>query len=111
MPRLRARTSVGWQLGGHLLNLAANYISGYQNDGKYKGTTYDDIPPWMTFDLSYRYRLSETVLGRSTQVSVGVTNLLDTDPPYLGTGTVFGYDIFAHDPRGRVMHANLTHKF
>ena len=111
MPRLRARPSVAWVMDGHAVNVAGNFISAYDDDQNIEDGKYSEIPAWFTIDLSYGYSLGETAIGTSTQVRVGVNNLLDTAPPYLGTATNFGYDIFVHDPRGRILYANLSHKF
>jgi hypothetical protein len=42
---------------------------------------------------------------------VGVNNVVGSNPPKLSAATNFGYDIYTHDPRGRLLYANLTHKF
>ena len=112
----------GWQSGndvfryslmlGHSAALALNYISSYDDDQNFDLETgkLDQIDSWLTIDLSYGYIVDETVLGSSTEVRVGINNLLGADPPRVAN-TNFGYDIFVHDPRGRILYANLTHKF
>lgn len=112
LPRLRMRPSIVWLLDGHVVNVALNYIGSYDDDANIDTATgeLETIDAWGTVDLSYGYLLGETAAGSQTQVRVGVNNLIDSDPPTVENEN-FGYDIFTHDPRGRVLYANMTHKF
>jgi hypothetical protein len=55
--------------------------------------------------------MGKTPIGSSTQFRVGMNNAIGSDPPRLSPNTNFGYDIYTHDPRRRLLYANLTHKF
>jgi len=122
IPRLRATVPLGWSLSGHSAAITTHFTSGYKNDdpgilvftdaGDGGMTTTrvrpPDIDPWVTFDLQYGYRIDEGD-GAATTFKVGVTNLLDSDPPALDAG--FGYDVFVHDPRGRLIYGRLIQEF
>jgi len=112
LPRLRMRPSIAWLLDGHIVNVALNYIGAYDDDANFDTATgeLNTIDSWGTVDMSYGYRLGDSAVGSQTQVRVGVNNMLDASPPTVENEN-FGYDIFTHDPRGRVLYANLTHKF
>ncbi len=112
IPRLRMRFPVVWSLSGHVANITVNYISGYDDDANYDDATgeLESIDAWVTLDFGYSYRLDETAIGSSTEFRVGINNLIGSDPPEV-QNTNFGYDIFTHDPRGRIFYGNLTHKF
>ena len=111
LPRLRARFPIGYTLDGHSINLAANYIGNYGDDASYDPQTGElkSVPAWLTLDMSYTYILGDSLLGSETLFQVGVVNLIGSDPPKLDDN--FGYDIFTHDARGRMVYGNLQHKF
>ena len=113
LPRMRMRVPLSWTRGGHAANLALNYISGYDDDATYNAMNgkLERIDSWVTLDIGYGYSLAKSPLGESTQIRLGVNNLLGSDPPRLSANTNFGYDIYTHDPRKRLLYANLTHKF
>jgi iron complex outermembrane receptor protein len=62
----------------------------------------------MTFDLLVSYKLKSPV-GTST-LSVGVRNLLNTDPPFIYSNTTLFTDA-AYDFVGRYMYARIDHRF
>jgi iron complex outermembrane receptor protein len=113
LPQVRMRFPLSWGLAGHVVSLAINYVSSYDDDATYDPATgkLKQIDAWTTLDLGYGYSLGETPLGSSTNIRVGINNLLGSDPPQLSANTNFGYDIYTHDPRRRLLYANLTHKF
>jgi outer membrane receptor protein involved in Fe transport len=113
LPRVRMRVPLSWGLSGHAVILAINYISGYDDDATYNAMSgkMARIDAWTTLDLGYSYALGQSPLGESTQIRVGINNLIGSDPPRLSANTNFGYDIYTHDPRRRMLYANLTHKF
>jgi iron complex outermembrane recepter protein len=113
LPAVRMRFPLSWGLGGHVVSLAVNYVSSYDDDATYNPTTGElrQIDAWTTLDVGYSYSLGKTVIGSSTQFRVGINNLIGSDPPRLSANTNFGYDIYTHDPRRRLLYANLTHKF
>jgi outer membrane receptor protein involved in Fe transport len=110
MPRLKANFPVTWSYRGHALTFITHYISGYQDDAvPNPDGTFPNVSAWVTFDAQYAYTVKE-VIGREFTVRVGVMNLADADPPKVN-GTQYAYDFTLHDPRGRMLYANLTAQF
>jgi outer membrane receptor protein involved in Fe transport len=60
-------------------------------------------------DLQYGYTIQDWI-GAGLTLRVGVTNLLDQDPPIVTTETT-GFDPMMHDPRGRLFYAKLISEF
>jgi iron complex outermembrane receptor protein len=123
IPRLRMTFPLVWGLFGHSAAITTHFTSGYANDEagplitvpdgtkggtKLKRKELPDIDPWLTFDLQYGYKIDEGD-GMATTIKVGLNNLLDSDPPALDAG--YGYDVFVHDPRGRLIYARLIQEF
>lgn len=113
LPKLRMRFPLSWGRSGHVVNLAVNYISSYDDDATYDPISGKQrlIDSWTTLDIGYSYSFGESPIGESTQFRVGINNVVGSDPPKLSAATNFGYDIYTHDPRKRMLYANLTHKF
>jgi iron complex outermembrane receptor protein len=113
LPAVRMRFPLSWGLAGHVVSLAVNYISSYEDDATYDPISgkQKKIDAWTTLDIGYSYSMGKTPIGSSTQFRVGVNNAIGSDPPRLSANTNFGYDIYTHDPRRRLLYANLTHKF
>jgi iron complex outermembrane receptor protein len=107
IPRLRSTMTLGWTLDGHSANIVGHFISAYTDDADVDpgpGERYNDIHALVTLDLQYAYRIAEAN-GMATTLKIGVTNLLDTPPPFVKAN--YGYDPTIHDPRGRVIYARL----
>ena len=112
LPRLRMKAPIDWTPGNHSVTFVTNFISGYDNDDPVSASadgSFDAIDAWVTFDFSYGYRLVD-VIGTETLFRVGIVNVADADPPAVAN-TSYGYDIFTHDPRGRMFYGRLTHHF
>ncbi|HET6337423.1 MAG TPA: TonB-dependent receptor, partial [Polyangiales bacterium] len=108
LPRLRMTFPVSWTLGPHTATVVVHFISGYRDDADADPsprTDYRSIAAFTTFDLHYEARLDEGA-GYKTTFRLGLLNALDSDPPTVNAG--FGYDVFTHDPRGRMFYARLT---
>ncbi|CDG80707.1 TonB-dependent receptor [Janthinobacterium agaricidamnosum] len=96
--------------------LTQNYASGYKDQlpNAGKGTP----PPGFNPDVaSYAiYSLSATYTGfKNTTVTVGIQNLLNTDPPFTAHNVDevvgAGWDPRVADPRGRSLSLQLKYKF
>jgi iron complex outermembrane receptor protein len=105
--------------------LAVNFKSGYKDSettvevldaaGNPTGDTEDirlRIKEYFTLDWQTQWNPRKNL-----QLTVGVLNLLDEDPPLsisitgVNRGQPFGYDDRYYDPRGRTVYANLSYKF
>ena len=109
IPRLRATVPLGWNYDMHGATVMLHYISSYQDDfnsaAAGKPADYATIDAWLAVDLQYAITIPEGDAA-STKIAIGVQNLLDADPPKVSVG--LGYDVFTHDPRGRILYARLT---
>ena len=110
LPRLRANFPLTWVYQGHGASVVLHYLSGYDDDANADPATgaLPHIDAFTTLDLSYGYTLKDTI-GQATTFRVGVLNVFDTMPPVV---KVFGgYDIYTHDPRGRMIFVHLSEEF
>ena len=62
----------------------------------------------VTMDLQYGYTV-EDWFGDALTVRVGASNLLDQDPPAVADQR--GFETEIHDPRGRIVYAQLISEF
>ncbi|WP_122468952.1 TonB-dependent receptor plug domain-containing protein [Brevundimonas lutea] len=102
MPRNRGRIDLGWRDASNALTMSARYTQGYRNDRA--GITRSDIASQTLVDVHY-----VRTLGAGLDVSLGVTNLADEDPPL--AQYALGYDPMVADPRGRVIRLGLHRRF
>ena len=107
------------------LNVGANWFTENQNAALYVRHIgeYDDREPDVTnatidsytvVDFQYGYTWDDLIGSGSTNVTVGVNNVADEDPPAIDRGSVngrIGFDGQVHDPRGRVTYIRLTQTF
>jgi iron complex outermembrane receptor protein len=119
LPKVHLAIPVGWGIGGHYIQATGKLIGSYLNEDdpdidysmpvpKAIPNTGAQIPAWFTLDLQYSFRTKE-LIGKSSSFTVGATNLLDADPPWVYTN--LGYDCTQHDPRGRLLYARITQEF
>ena len=116
--RFQGQLSGTLEYGRFAHTLAMNYKSGY---GDAEGYAYDTVDAawvlitdhrvssYLTFDWQTKWNLN-----KQAALSVGIRNLLDTDPPLTlkgDGGHMMGYDNRYTDPRGRFLYANLNYKF
>lgn len=122
MPRWRASGSTGWSRGIHSAAVSVHFTDSYRNDQSNNAP----IESYTTFDVQYGLNF-DGLIGQqsSTTVTVGVDNVLNTDPPSLiryttagvpvtGISSVDrpGYDPLAGvDIRGRIYYARLQQQF
>ncbi len=103
VPDFKMNAGATLELGAHSFNLSARHIGSYIDD-----QTSLSIDSQTTFDLRYGLLLSE-FLGGETEVSIGLINATDEDPPAL-VGRP-GYDNEVHDIRGRQVYVSVRHNF
>ena len=102
-PDFKANAGLTWEIDDHLVNITARYIGSYKDDQKDK-----DIDAQTTMDVRYQTYIDD-MLGGSTTLGIGVTNLFDKEPPPLASRPL--YDEEVHDPRGRQIYINLKQSF
>ena len=92
--------------------ISQSYTRGYKDEEPFT------IPPGFNPDVKayITYNASATYTGfRNTTVTLGIKNLLNTDPPFTAHNVDFaggaGWDPRVGNPRGRAFTARLSYKF
>ena len=113
-PEMRWTLSSGWTQGDLSASLAINYIDGYRQDNSVRikrdadgNITHilEDVDSMTTVDVTFNYRGIE-----NTTLTLGVTNLLDEDPPF-SYNELTGYNQNVHSGLGRFVYGQATYKF
>ena len=112
--RFKFRGDVVWTEGYFTAAAFLNYENGYLND---LATPIQHVASYTTLDLHLQYALDGTglPLAKGAQIGIDVTNLFDTDPPFVniianGNGGG-GFDPAAASPIGRVVSFTLRKRF
>ncbi|WP_269533913.1 TonB-dependent siderophore receptor [Chitinimonas sp. BJYL2] len=110
--------------GNWLHTLGVNFKAGYKDQATQAevlnaaGNVVDyetlrlNVPSFFTYDWQTQWNFM-----KNAQVTVGVLNVLDRDPPLsistggANRGQQFGYDDRYYDSRGRTLYANFGYKF
>ncbi len=79
MPEWRGRFGGTYRLGEHAANLTARYVDGYTNDQDFDA----EVDSWVSLDAQYSIVLPQLLGDGDTSISLGISNLLDEDPPAL----------------------------
>jgi outer membrane receptor protein involved in Fe transport len=112
-PYIKGNFSEIWGRGPVSAGLNLRYIGGYkecENDDCNSHTNpYRHVNYNLTGDLWAGYRL-ETAAGQ-TNISAGVNNILDQDPPRVWNGFLADSDSNTYDYMGRYFYLRLTQAF
>ncbi|OUS27220.1 hypothetical protein A9Q99_15660 [Gammaproteobacteria bacterium 45_16_T64] len=110
LPRWRSSLGLSWLYGQHGFSTTTRYTHSYRNDEIDENNPSDDsdIDSHLTQDVQYNYSIPINDEFES-QVTLGVINLFDQDPPEVSTN--FGYDSKLHDPRGRLVYGRVTLRY
>ncbi|MEH6558223.1 MAG: TonB-dependent receptor [Oceanicoccus sp.] len=110
IPETKANSSFRWSNGDHNASLTARYISSYETTRANPPAGYGNgIDSQLTWDAQYNYQLALSSVD--TQISVGLLNLTDEEPPQVWDGANFSYDPRQHDARGRMAYLRLKFAF
>ncbi len=106
--RWRHNATLSWNLGPWGAVLTNRYMSGYTDQNAVDPQFYNRVKDYSTWSLSGNYTGIKHI-----DVTLGVRNLFDEEPPYTNQSTTFqqGYDPRYTDPLGRTWYARLTYKF
>ena len=110
VPETRLNVGVDWRTDKHAVSLWVRHIGGY--DDRTPTNTNETIDDWTVLDV--QYMLSLDVGGGVTDLSIGVNNLTDEDPPAIDRGSTGGrraFDSQVHDPRGQIFYLRVKHTF
>lgn len=112
--RWRHFAGITWQAGAWSTTFTQQYQKRYTDlPGSFEDTDPAVYIPRKVNEYQL-FGLSTTYTGvKSLTATVGVRNLLDTDPPYSNQFAQFqsGYDATYGDPRGRFFYVKLGYKF
>ncbi|MGZ5033492.1 MAG: TonB-dependent receptor plug domain-containing protein [Usitatibacter sp.] len=108
-PKWRHVLSATYDRGPWMLSLQQNFQDSYNDiTGNQAGATPRVVGAYETFDAQMRF-----TGVRNLQLTLGVKNITDRDPPYTNGGGQFaaGYDISYADVRGRFVYGSLKWSF
>jgi iron complex outermembrane receptor protein len=107
-PRWRSRAMLTWSISGWSLTGSTNFL-GQEVNNEVAGNP--EVASWTTFDARLAYLSKAEGVFKNTGLSVSVTNIFDTDPPYLQFDVFrrgFNYDSPNVSPRGRFVTVQLS---
>ncbi|NYE62501.1 iron complex outermembrane receptor protein [Duganella sp. 1224] len=106
--RWRHNATLTWSRGPWGASLTNRYVSGYTDQNAVAPQFFNEVDSYSVWSLSASYSGV-----RNLDLTVGVRNLLDQDPPFTNQSTTFqqGYDPRYTDPLGRTWYARVTYKF
>ncbi|MGB2466479.1 MAG: TonB-dependent receptor, partial [Porticoccaceae bacterium] len=105
IPEWKSRLNLFWQFGRWEFALSSLHISSLteqiasQNRSRESGA-------WSREDMQVSYHFNS---GESL-VTMGIENILDQAPPFLGTAFNDNFDARTHDATGRFLYARLSHR-
>lgn len=101
--RWQVNANVLWSAGPYAAGAALHFKTGYKDQDP-----ENRVPSYTTVDL-----FGSWTMASALQLTVGVKNIFDRDPPYSNQGEVFqaNYDPRFADPTGRAYYARLTYSF
>lgn len=106
--RWKHNATINWKQGVWSASLSNKFLSGYVDQNDVDDEYKHKVRAYSTFSLSASY-----AGFKNTDLTVGMKNLFDTNPPYTNQGTTFqsGYDPRYTDPLGRTFYVKATYKF
>jgi iron complex outermembrane receptor protein len=105
---LRLRGSIGWQMRALRITARVNFANSYRDIAS---DPPRKVSSWTTYDasLAYDFGNSAATSDRGMQLRLGVTNLLNSRPPFLNNQVAsLGYDQENADPEGRVLRLQFV---
>ena len=106
--RWRHNASLNWNLDKWNATLSNKYMSGYRDMNGVDPEFEQSVKAYSIWSLSGMYSGF-----KNTELTVGVKNLLNENPPFTNQYTTFqtGYDPRFADPLGRTFYVRATYKF
>ena len=119
LPEWKINGTVNWSYGNHRAFALIKFISELEADAVTGADVFaaagiatvqgpeaaasflsPEIPSVTTVDLQYTYSFGERGFLSNGEISLGLQNIFNTDPPI--TPSITGFDPTVHDPRGRI---------
>ncbi len=117
-PKWKGNASIRWRQDLWSAGVYANYIGGYRDSGL-RTTTYTAsyisadglyiVDDYLTYNFNVARDFKRDGWMKNVSVRVGVNNVLNDDPPFLGDNN--GTSTGNYDLRGRLYYVELTKKF
>lgn len=106
--RWRHNATVAWTMAPWTVTLANRYLSGYDDQNDVDPQFEQRVEPYSTWSLSGTYTGNKQI-----DITAGIKNLFDEDPPYTNQTTTFqqGYDPRYTDPLGRTFYVKAMYRF
>lgn len=110
LPRWRINSVLTWNYDIHTFNAVLRWTDGYEDENQPVGSEFFEIDDHFTVDFAYTVQLpSFTDRFDSPLIKLGVINATDNAPPFVFSD--IGFDGVVHDPRGRIVYAEITQRF
>lgn len=105
-PEWKGLLTVDWELGAFGAALNLEYLSGVDEALSSSGGLVNRISSEIYVDMSMSY-----TLATGTEISGGITNIFDNDPPFIASGLNARTDTDTYRILGRSWFARLTQRF
>lgn len=107
-PIWKGSTSLNWKQDRYSASINYNYVDGYNEIGVF-ATTADDkrIPAYATFDVRFSYNVPVV----DVQITAGLNNAFDKQPPFVASSFESQSDRAITDLRGRMFFVEASKKF
>ena len=105
IPRWKSNLNLFWQFGRWELGLSSLHVSSVTEQILAQDRSRD-AGAWAREDvqLSYHFNMGESL------VTLGIENILDEQPPFLGSALNDNFDVRSQDISGRFLYARLSHR-
>jgi len=105
IPRWKSNLNLFWQFGRWELGLSSLHVSSVTEQILAQDRSRD-AGAWAREDvqLSYHFNTGESL------VTLGIENILDEQPPFLGSALNDNFDVRSQDISGRFLYARLSHR-
>ncbi|WP_165767193.1 TonB-dependent receptor [Parendozoicomonas haliclonae] len=101
-PHLKSKTTLSWDRGDHGVTVANNYTSSYKQP---RALVHTKVERLNTIDIQYVYSGLE-----NTKLTFGLDNATNKEAPFSDLDSE-GYDMTAHDNRGRFVYGKVEYTF
>jgi iron complex outermembrane recepter protein len=110
--RWRGVATISWTQGAVMISTTARYTEGYADFDPLTGTTARDVSAQTLADVQLTADVGELV-GQlpGVTVTVGVSNVFDSEPPFALLGQNIGFDPTQGDLRKRFGYLRLSKEF
>lgn len=104
IPKWKSRLNLFWEFGRWEFSLASMHVSSL-NETIVSENRSRESGAWSREDVQVSYHFNS---GESL-ITLGVENILDQMPPFLGSAFNDNFDVRTHDSTGRFVYARLSH--